>query len=65
MKVRTNMRKLPQDVQAKIEQKYKNIPPERLKELKFQSRVRRFMATTEMDAGALEEIRQRIEINEN
>ena len=59
------MQKLPRDVQAKIEQKYKNIPPERIKELNFQSRVRRFMASTEMDAGALEEIKRQIEINEN
>ena len=59
------MKRLPRDVQAKIQQKYKNIPPEKLKELEFKNRVRRFMASTEMDANVLEGIKKQIEINEN
>ena len=59
------MKRLPRDVQAKIQQKYKNIPPEKQKELEFKSRVRRFMASTEMDANVLEGIKKQIEINEN
>ena len=52
------MKRLPKDVQAKIQQKYKNIPPEKLKELEFKNRVRRFMASTEMDANVLEGIKK-------
>ena len=52
------MKKLPNDVQNKIQQKYKNIPPEKLKELQFKMRVRRFMASTEMDANVLECIKR-------
>ena len=59
------MKRLPRDVQAKIQQKYKNIPPEKLKEMEVKSRIRRFMASTEMDANVLESIKRQIEINEN
>ena len=59
------MKKLPRDVQVQIEQKYKNLPAEKIKEMQFKSKVRRFMASTEMDASALDEIKKQIEINEN
>ena len=52
-------------MQAKIEQKYKSPTPEKMKELQFMSRVRRFMATTDMDLNVLEEIKRQVEINEN
>ena len=52
------MKRLPRDVQAKIQQKYKNIPPEKLKELAYKFRIRRFMASTEMDANVLESIKK-------
>ena len=53
-----NMRRLPKDVQAKIQQKYKNIPPHKLKEMEAKKRIRRFMASTEMDANVLESIKR-------
>ena len=52
------MRRLPKDVQAKIQQKYKNIPPHKLKEMEAKKRIRRFMASTEMDANVLESIKR-------
>lgn len=58
MQVMSNMSRLPFDIQAKIEQKFKNgNDPEQQKENQFRNKVKQFMASTEMNAKALEDIK--------
>lgn len=57
MQVMSNMSRLPFDIQAKIEQKFKNGDPEQQKENQFRNKVKQFMASTEMNAKALEDIK--------
>ena len=60
-----NMKRLPRDMQEKLEKRYIDLPPEKIKELQYKSRVRRFLASTEMNAKALEDMRKQIEMDEN
>lgn len=60
-----NMKKLPRDMKEKIERRYLDLPPEKIKELQYKSRVRRFLASTEINAKALEDMRKQIELDEN